>query len=128
MALLGALWSFLPAVKIRWLVVLVVVALTALVAVLAINEPAQTPGFDRACGRGRGCVYGRAWSDDVGVEGGRNGCDTRNDLLRQTLRDVQLKPGTHGCVVVAGILTDPYTGAEVVFSKAHASEVQVDHV
>jgi len=27
--------------------------------------------------------FGQAWSDDVRVDGGRNGCDTRNDILRR---------------------------------------------
>ncbi len=85
-------------------------------------------GYDRDCGRGDGCVFGPAWSDDVDVEGGHNGCDTRNDILRRDLRDVTLKPGTRGCVVLRGTLQDPYTGDVVPFDRAAAAEVQIDHV
>ena len=42
--------------------------------------------------------------------------------------DRQWRPGTHECVVVAGRLTDPYTGRALVFAKADASAVQIDHV
>lgn len=94
----------------------------------ALNGARSVPAYDRSCKAGHGCVFGQAWSDDVNVEGGHNGCDTRNDLLKSSLRDVQIKPGTLGCVVLAGKLTDPYSGTEAVFNKARAAEVQVDHV
>jgi len=64
------------------------------------------------------------------VAGGHNGCDTRNDILRDQLSDVQIKPGTNGCVVLSGSLTDPYTGTTVEFHRGPGSseEVQIDHV
>lgn len=105
-----------------------------LVTLLGVGGCSALPGsgasveYDRSCGKGHGCVFGPAWTDDVNVEGGHNGCGTRDDLLMSRLRDVKLKPGTRGCVVLAGRLQDPYSGAEVVFSKARAAEVQVDHV
>ena len=40
-------------------------------------------------------AFGQRWSDDVTVEFGHNGCDTRNDILRRDLRDVIVKPTTH---------------------------------
>jgi hypothetical protein len=49
-------------------------------------------------------------------------------VLHRDLTAIQVRPGTHGCVVVAGTLADPYTGATVPFAKARASEVQIDHV
>lgn len=67
--------------------------------------------------------FGPAWSD---VD--HNGCDTRDDILRRDLSDVHLRPGTHGCTVVAGDLDDPYTGALLHFSKSHAKDVQIDHL
>ena len=85
-------------------------------------------GYDRSCSTGRLCVFGPAWSDDVDVAGGRDGCDTRNGQLARDLTAVQTKPGTHGCVVVTGTLRDPYTGQVVVFTKAQASAVDIDHV
>lgn len=87
------------------------------------SAPTTAPAYDRSCRKGHGCSFGPAWSDDVDVEGGHNGCDTRSDVLRASLQDVQLKPGTRGCVVLAGTLVDPYSGASV-----DLDEVQVDHV
>ena len=67
--------------------------------------------------------FGSAWAD---VD--RNGCDTRNDVLNRDLVAKEWRPGTHGCVVVAGVLHDPYTGQRLVFAKADAAAVQIDHV
>jgi hypothetical protein len=73
--------------------------------------------------------YGPAWSDNVSVPGGHNGCDTRNDLLRATLVAPTLKPGTHNCIVLTGTLQDPYTGHSIAFDRTrNASAVQIDHI
>jgi hypothetical protein len=68
-------------------------------------------------------VFGPAWAD---VD--QNGCDQRDDVLHRDLTGVQVRPGTKNCVVVSGTLADPYTGTTVAFSKAHADQVQIDHV
>ena len=65
--------------------------------------------------------FGPAWSVDVD----RNGCGTRDDVLRRDLTKVQLRGR---CTVVAGVLADPYTGRTVTFAKADADAVQIDHV
>ncbi len=68
--------------------------------------------------------FGQTWAD---VD--RNGCDTRNDILRRDLRSVTLKPGTRGCVVAAGTLADPYTGRTIRFVRGpESARVQIDHV
>ena len=67
--------------------------------------------------------FGSAWAD---VD--RNGCDTRDDILNRDLGAKEWRPGTHGCVVIAGVLHDPYTGQRLVFAKADAAAVQIDHV
>jgi hypothetical protein len=70
--------------------------------------------------------YGQAWAD---VD--RNGCDTRNDILRRDLRDEVLKPGTHDCLVLSGVLDpEPYTGKRIDFVRGEStsSAVQIDHV
>ncbi|RUQ42487.1 hypothetical protein D8M29_06175, partial [Micrococcus sp. HSID17227] len=41
-------------------------------------------------------AFGQRWAD---VD--RNGCDTRNDVLRRDLTQVQIKPGTQGCKVLS---------------------------
>jgi len=69
--------------------------------------------------------FGQAWAD---VD--RNGCDTRNDVLRRDLTRLTLKAGTHGCLVLKGTLPDPYTGSTINFVRGPATSnaVQIDHV
>ena len=98
-------------------------AASAALASLQVAEKTPLDGYDRGCGEGEGCVFGPAWAD---VD--RNGCDQRNDVLHRDLTDVQVREGTQGCVVVAGVLDDPYTGAVVPFAKADAALVPIDHV
>ncbi|WP_037647581.1 HNH endonuclease family protein [Streptomyces flavidovirens] len=72
--------------------------------------------------------FGYAWMDTAdGVPLARNGCDTRNDLLKLHGRDVRFRDGSD-CVVVAMDLYDPYTGKDIAWKKAKAAEVQIDHV
>ncbi|MFD0022401.1 HNH endonuclease family protein [Streptomyces sp. NPDC058382] len=72
--------------------------------------------------------FGYAWMDTAdGVPLARNGCDTRNDLLKLHGQHVQFRSGSD-CVVVAMNLYDPYTGKEIAWKKAKATEVQIDHV
>lgn len=94
---------------------------------LPVAVPANLAGYDRDCSPGHACVFGQAWSDDVYVAGGHNGCDTRNDLLARDLQAARPRePG--GCVIVEGVLDDPYTGKSIPFAKENAGVVQVDHV
>lgn len=60
----------------------------------------------------------------------RNGCDVRNDILRRDLLDVEIRRGTHGCVVESGTLIDPYSGDEITFKRGWGTsgEVQIDHI
>lgn len=97
-------------------------ALTQL-ASLPIKGRAPKTGYDRD-------LFGQAWSDDVGVEGGHNGCDTRNDILRRDLVDLTYKPGTRDCVVLSGTLQDVYTGTTIAFTRGQdtSTAVQIDHV
>ncbi len=90
---------------------------------LEIKGRAPKTGYSRS-------HFGDAWSDDVGVPGGHNGCDTRNDILREQLVDVSIKPGTNGCVVLTGVLHDPYTAESVDFRRGPdtSNQVQIDHI
>lgn len=72
--------------------------------------------------------FGQAWSDDHSGLGGRNGCDTRNDVLAAQLEARKYR-GKSRCVVIAGTLvTEPYTGKRIEFRKEAAAEVQIDHI
>ena len=84
---------------------------------ITIALPDQTP-YDRR-------QFGQAWAD---VD--RNGCDTRNDVLRRDLVDTTLKPGTRDCVVLTGVLHDPYTGQTIDFTRGQGTSelVQIDHI
>jgi len=75
-------------------------------------------GYDRT-------RYGTAWAD---VDG--NGCDTRNDILRRDLDPVTVETGTNGCLVLSGVLHDPYTGTTIHFVRGVETSwhVQIDHV
>ncbi|BBZ15051.1 GmrSD restriction endonuclease domain-containing protein [Mycobacterium branderi] len=96
---------------------------SAKLAALPIKGRAPKTGYERS-------LFGQPWSDDVTVPDGHNGCDTRNDILRRDLVEVELKPGSHGCTVLTGVLNDPYTGTTVEFHRGQgtSSQVQIDHV
>lgn len=99
-------------------------ALTALDS-LEVKGRAPKTGYERE-------EFGQAWSDDVTVEFGHNGCDTRNDILRRDLdpESLVLKEGTHDCVALSGTLHDPYSGQDIEFQRGAqtSSAVQIDHV
>lgn len=98
---------------------------TAVQALQALTVKGRAPktGYTRD-------QFGQAWSDDVDVPGGHNGCDTRSDILRRDLQDLTLKPNTHGCVPLTGTLHDPYTGTVIAFVRGGSTsdDVQIDHV
>ncbi|WP_107983988.1 GmrSD restriction endonuclease domain-containing protein [Rhodococcus sp. OK519] len=100
-------------------------ATTALATLEALPVKGRAPktGYDRA-------LFGQAWSDDVTVAGGRNGCDTRNDILRRDLTDITVKPGSNNCTVLTGTLDDTYTGRTIEFTRGEGTSnaVQIDHV
>lgn len=54
-------------------------------------------------------------------------CDLRNIILRRDLDDTQTDDN---CRVVSGTLQDPYTGAQIEFTrgKTTSDDVQIDHV
>lgn len=85
---------------------------------LPVKGRASKSGYNRD-------LFGPAWAD---VD--RNGCDTRNDILRRDLTSITVKPGTRGCKVMTGALADPYTATTIGFKqgKNTSSEVQIDHV
>lgn len=74
-------------------------------------------------------LFGAPWSDDVTVEGGHNGCDTRNDILRRDLSGAGFQPG-NSCVVLSGVLNDPYTGEAILYQHEPEalSPIQIDHI
>ncbi|MFE0751442.1 HNH endonuclease family protein [Gordonia sp. NPDC058843] len=95
-------------------------ALTDL-ASLQVKGRAPKTGYARA-------RFGKAWDDAVDVEFGRNGCRTREDILRRDLTGITFH--ADGCRVLAGTLADPYTGTTIPFTRGEDTSalVQIDHV
>jgi hypothetical protein len=95
----------------------------------ASNELARIPikpipGRDKSYRRD---AFGDSWSDaGTGIEFARNGCDTRNDILRRDAAPgtVRFKAGTGNCKVTGGKWISPYTGATLT----RTAQIDIDHV
>ena len=87
-------------------------------ATMAVKGRAPKTGYTRA-------QFGTAWKD---ID--RNGCDTRNDILNRDLTSIIYKVDSKDCVVLSGVLLDPYSGQNINFLRgvATSSDVQIDHV
>ena len=90
----------------------------AVLETLAVKGRAAKTGYERS-------QFGPAWSD---VD--RNGCDTRNDILNRDLSSIIYKVSSKDCVILSGILLDPYSGESIDFLRGvtTSSDVQIDHV
>ena len=91
---------------------------TAVLQTLPVKGRAPKTGYTRD-------QFGQAWAD---VD--RNGCDTRNDILKRDLSAIIYKSGTQNCVVLSGTLLDRYSGESINFVRGNITsmEVQIDHV
>ena len=90
----------------------------AVLDTLPVKGRAPKTGYMRA-------QFGQRWAD---VD--RNGCDTRNDILNRDLTSIIYKVKTRDCVVLSGMLVDPYSGDTINFLRGNITsmEVQIDHV
>lgn len=86
-------------------------------AALPVKGRATSGNYDRS-------AFGQAWLD---VD--RNGCDTRNDILRRDLAGARFTKGSR-CRIGSGTFQEPYTGRTVDFRRGADSSkvVQIDHV
>jgi len=93
----------------------------------ALLQQLPVKGWDRHTDYARN-RFGEPWSDDVNVEFGHNGCNTRDDILRRDLAELVVRPGT--CFAQSGVLLDPYTGESIPFVRGPdtSDEVQIDHL
>ena len=91
---------------------------------LSIIEAQITKGRAAKTGYTR-AQFGQTWAD---VD--RNGCDTRNDILKRDLTGEIFKEKTRQCVVLSGTLIDPFSGESINFVRGNITsmEVQIDHV
>jgi hypothetical protein len=90
----------------------------AVLETLPVKGRAPKTGYSRD-------QFGQTWADV-----NRNGCDTRNDILKRDLISITYKPKTRDCVVLTGILEDRYSGETINFVRGNISsmDVQIDHV
>jgi hypothetical protein len=90
----------------------------AVLETLPVKGRASKTGYSRD-------QFGQTWADV-----NRNGCDTRNDILKRDLISITYKPKTRDCVVLTGILEDRYSGETINFVRGNISsmDVQIDHV
>jgi hypothetical protein len=95
-------------------------ALAELAAIPVRTIPGRDPSYERE-------AFGDAWSDaGTGIVGARNGCDTRNDILRRDARPgtVRFKAGSRDCKVAGGTWVSPYTGA----TMTKTAQIDIDHI
>lgn len=137
----------------RWVLPAAIAGVTVIVAAQVVSQhfscpaggasaPTVRPGSDILAGvdvvdaRVRGSDYrrgafGGAWDDDNSAPGGRNGCDTRDEILARDLID-KTYVSTKRCpqAVSGGTLRDPYTNATVPFIRGNqvGASVQIDHI
>ena len=85
---------------------------------LAVKGRAPKTGYSRS-------AFGPAWAD---VD--RNGCDTRNDILKRDLTQITFRTKTKDCIVEIGVLADPFSGEIINFQRGVRTSalVQIDHV
>ncbi|MCQ9181490.1 HNH endonuclease family protein [Streptomyces sp. IBSBF 2953] len=94
----------------------------SLIGKVATNGRGPKTGYERD-------KFGYAWMDSApgGIPFARNGCDSRNDLLKRDGEKVRFRAGSN-CVVTSMTLHDPYTGKTIEWTKSRATKVQIDHV
>ncbi len=93
---------------------------------VGVAEPSYHSGYDRSCAPGQACVFGPEWTDEHAGLFGHNGCDTRQDVLLDQMRKIEMRWGSR-CRIFEGSLTDPYTGDQLTW-RDDGFRIQVDHV
>ena len=88
------------------------------ISILQVKGRAPKTGYTRD-------QFGPSWKD---VDA--NGCDTRNDILKRDLKSIVYKGFGEDCVILSGVLTDPYSRETINFLRgvATSSAIQIDHV
>jgi len=84
---------------------------------LSVKGRAPKTGYDRSS-------FGD-WADPD-----KNGCDSRNDILNRDLESITYKFSNNKCIVMTGVLFDPFSGEKIEFLRGVGSSnlIQIDHV
>lgn len=113
---------------------ILVLLLTAIIiepaSVAAVEPPTAISVLNKLEVKGRAAKSGYArsqfphWSDPD-----RNGCDSRNDVLKRDLKVISFKDGTRDCKVISGELVDPFSGKKIRFDlNTSVSNIDIDHI
>ena len=113
---------------------ILVLLLTAIIiepaSVAAVEPPTAISVLNKLEVKGRAAKtsYARSqfphWSDPD-----RNGCDSRNDVLKRDLKVISFKDGTRDCKVISGELVDPFSGKKIRFDlNTSVSNIDIDHI
>lgn len=96
---------------------------TSLPSAVDVIERIEVKSLEPFTGYNRS-KFGEAWID---VD--KNGCNTRQDILRRDLRKI-IYANNYDCRIDSGILYDPYTGKTVNYKRGPKTSeaVQIDHV
>lgn len=95
---------------------------TGLLGLLERVEVREVPwvqGYTRS-------AYGLEWTDAYDGPFGRNGCDTRQDVLLQQMTDIEMRWGS-SCRIYQARLVDPYSG-EAMTWRDDGYWIEIDHV
>ena len=86
---------------------------------LIVKGKAPATGYKRELFEVRG-----TWADL-----NQDGCDTRNEILQRDLLSIATD-SKNKCIVLSGVLTDPYSGNVVNFKRGNltSQEVPIEHV
>ncbi|WP_205413079.1 GmrSD restriction endonuclease domain-containing protein [Austwickia chelonae] len=91
-----------------------------------VQSREKVKGYERDCGSGKGCVFGKAWTDDHEGTGGKNGCSTRDDVLALSGTKV-VKDGK--CTVSKAEVIDAYSGDKIAFERGQRpTKIDIDHI
>ncbi|MET9486812.1 HNH endonuclease family protein [Nocardia sp. NPDC006630] len=72
-------------------------------------------------------AFGPGWSGRGGEPVLSDGCTAREDVMKRDLTEVKLAE-SNSCMVLSGVLNDPYAGEQLPYDRFQASDIEIDHV
>lgn len=115
----------------------VIVSVVSSLSAIFIEMPSQTAQVETVIGdaaivaledipvKGRAPKTGYSRDEFGGDWSKVLGCSTRHIILNRDMTGVEIDDE---CRVIRGVLDDPYTGEEIIYSSSNPAAVQIDHV
>ncbi len=101
--------------------------ITRLLSKVEVTQKAPyQSGYDRSCDGQDACQFGKEWTDKHPGKFGGNGCTTREDVLLQQMRAIEMRWGSE-CRIYQAALVDPYTGERLTW-RDDGYWIQIDHI